>query len=140
MNPNTTHRAWHPGEDDDYMRAAIDRVRERCGMSDLRDGIAAQIDTAMHVAVEVKDEPPAVVRREWQDSKDITVEAILALVRDALLNPAVVREGARGIHVSNGYDADRLEKAPDFLTEGDVSDAEAAITAALDAAGMGGMA
>lgn len=45
MNPNTTHRAWHPGEDDDYMRAAIARVRERRGMSDERpprDGLTRE--------------------------------------------------------------------------------------------------
>ena len=28
-----THAGWHPGEDDDYLSAAIDRVREGHGMS-----------------------------------------------------------------------------------------------------------
>lgn len=39
MNAQTTNTDWHPGEDDDYMRAAIARVRERCGMSDERPPI-----------------------------------------------------------------------------------------------------
>lgn len=34
MNPNSTHADWHPGEDDDYLSAAIDRVRKAYSMSD----------------------------------------------------------------------------------------------------------
>jgi hypothetical protein len=82
-------------------------------------------------------------KRVWYDDianetravvSDITVtaDAILALIGERLLSDEAVREGARGIHVANGYDADRMERVPGFMVKDDLMDVRAAIAAALD--------
>jgi hypothetical protein len=87
---------WHPGETEAFMAAAIDRVRKANKMADetLRDAIAQIAYDAFG---------------EGEDTYTKAADAILALVREKLLDPELAEDIASEMFL-HGY-GDELTKA-----------------------------